>query len=528
LDSKDIQQLLRPGAFPHPAYNATLRETHISWVILCGEFAYKIKKPVEFGFLDFSTLARRQYFCEQELALNSRFAPELYQAVVAITRDDQGPAIEGDGPVIDYAVRMRRFDENQRLDNIAARGELDRPLVRALARELVRLQGEATPCYPTTGSDEPGSWATLQSASEQNFEQVRNYPLDNAELEQLTQVEHWFRQRFTEMLSTLERRLGQGWVIDGHGDAHLGNIALIDGVVRLFDCIEFSPSLRIMDSIGEIALLTMDLDARGHHGEAHHMLIDYLEYRGDYAGLALLDLYRSYFAMVRAKVALLRHPLDKDCVATVEARADKRDYEEFCRYLALAYSYCQSTPRFLAITHGVSGTGKSTIADKLVAAGGAVRIRSDVERKRLFGLVPEQRSQSRDQAKLYSTAMSRKTFAQLEQLANEVLDSGFAVIVDATFLHRRVRNTFRQLAKHKNVPFIIIDCIAAPDQLRQRLIERERQGSDASEAGVVVMEKQLSNDEALADEELACRMAAESTEDAGALWQRLLQFLVQE
>jgi aminoglycoside phosphotransferase family enzyme/predicted kinase len=516
LESKDIQQLLRPEAFPHPAYNVILRETHISWVILCGEFAYKIKKPVEFGFLDFSTLARRQYFCQQELALNSRFAPELYQAVVAITRDDQGLTIEGEGPVIDYAVQMRRFDEKQRLDNVAARGELDRPMVRALARELVRLQQEATPCYPAIGIDEPGSPSALRAAAVQNFEQVREYPLDKAELAQLAQVEQWFRQRFGELLPTLELRLGKGWVIDGHGDAHLGNIALIDGVVRLFDCIEFNPSLRIMDSIGEIAFVTMDLDAKGYHGEAHCLLIDYLEYRGDYTGLALFDLYRSYFAMVRAKVALLRHP---------SAKANKHDYEEFCRYLALAHSYCQPAPRFLAITHGVSGTGKSTIADKLVAASGAVRIRSDVERKRLFGLAPEQRSQPQDEANLYSTAMSRKTFARLERLTTEVLAAGFPVIVDATFLHRRVRDTFRQLAKGKDLPFIIIDCIAPADQLRQRLIEREQQGRDASEADVGVMESQLANDEPLAGEELLCRMvAAESTEDANALWRRLQRF----
>ena len=521
MDSKDIQQLLRPEAFPHPAYNATLRETHISWVILCGDFAYKIKKPVEFGFLDYSTLALRQYYCQQELALNSRFAPELYQAVVAITQDDQGPTIEGVGPVIDYAVRMQRFDENQLLDNVADRGELDRPLVRALAGELARLQREATPCYPATGSDEPGSPGALQAASEQNFEQTRDYPLDKAELEQLAQVEQWFRQRFGELLSTLELRLAEGWVIDGHGDAHLGNIALIDGVVRLFDCIEFNPSFRVMDSIGEIAFITMDLDARGYHGEAHCLLIDYLEYRGDYAGLALLDLYRSYFAMVRAKVSLLRHPSDKDRDAVVSAKAVKQDYEEFCRYLALAHSYCQPASCFLAITHGVSGTGKSTIADKLVAAGGAVRIRSDVERKRLFGLAPEQRSQPRDEANLYSTGMSRKTFARLERLATEALAAGFAVIVDATFLHRRVRDTFRQLAKRKNLPFIIIDCIAPTDQLRQRLIERERQGRDASEADVEVMESQLANDELLAGEELTYRMPADSAEDASVLWQRL-------
>jgi aminoglycoside phosphotransferase family enzyme/predicted kinase len=517
MDSGTLQQLLRPEAFSHPPGTILLRETHISWVILAGGFAYKIKKPVNFGFLDFSTLALRRHFCEQELALNRRFAPELYLAVVAVTDDGAGPRFEGNGPVIDYAVKMRRFDEALLLDNIAARGELDRSLVRALAREIAHQQDQAPVCHPGPGGDSPGSPAVLRAAMVQNFAQVRNYRLGPGQLDTLLAVEQWTLRRYGELLPRLDQRAAQGMVIDGHGDAHLGNIALVGGAVRLFDCIEFNPSLRIIDSIGEIALLCMDLEARGHGGESHCLLADYLEYRGDYAGLALLNLYRCYFAMVRAKVALLREPADR------EAIEDTAAYSDFHRYLMLAASYCDQPATFLAITHGVSGSGKSTVADKLVAASGALRIRSDVERKRLFGLAPEQRSDPADEQRLYSSAMSQQTFERLEQLALLALDAGFAVIVDATFLHRRTRDTFRQLAGRLDLPFAIIDCSAPPDQLRQRLVAREQHAHDASEAGVRVMENQLAVDQPLAGAELAYRVAADSGEAADTLWRRLQQ-----
>ena len=515
MDTATLKQLCKPEAFPHPADGMALRETHISWVILCGDYAYKIKKPLDFDFLDFSTLELRRHFCEEELRLNRRFSPELYLEVLPITGDAGAPQLGGDGPIIDYAVKMLRFDENQLLDNIAARGGLDERLIRALGRELARLHGELPRCHPDPDGTEAGTPSALEKALEQNFRQIRQYPLDAAELRQLEAVEAWTRRRYAELLPTMKRRVLDGWVIDGHGDDHLGNIALIDGKVRLFDCIEFNADFRIIDSIGEIALLTMDLDARAHPAESHRLLTDYLEYRGDYGGLILLDLYRSYYAIVRAKVNLLREPADRENLNDTDA------YRELRRYLHLARGYCQPRRSFLAITHGVSGSGKSTVAGKLVAESGAVRIRSDVERKRLFGLAPEKRSQPEDEASLYSPDMTRRTFTRLEELATLIVTAGFPVIVDATFLHRAVRDTFRNLAGKLEVPFVILDCIAEPDILRARLAERDRHGRDASEAGITVMESQLAQREHLAGEELNVQAQMHSGEDAGALWLRV-------
>jgi len=515
LDPESIRQLLHSSAFPHPAATPELRETHISWVILAGGYAYKIKKPVDFSFLDFSTAALRRHFCEEELRLNRRFAPELYLAVVPITRGEAGLQFGGDGPAVDYAVKMRRFDERELLSEVAARGDLDDPLVRELARELARLQEGATVCRPDGGSDEPGTPRALLGAIEENFRQVRDYSLEQAESGALAEVEDWSLSRYRALLPVMQQRLADGHVIDGHGDAHLGNIALVDGQVRLFDCIEFNAAFRIIDSIGEIAFLAMDMDARGHHAQAHTLLTDYLEYRGDYAGLEVFDLYRSYFAMVRAKVALMREPPGHREIATTDA------YAGFRRYLELASQYCRPRQRFLAITHGVSGSGKSTVAAKLVAAGGAVRIRSDVERKRLFGLAPEARSQAADEPLLYGREMTRRTFRRLEQIAATVVGAGFGAIADATFLHRRVRDDFRSLAARLRVPFVIIDCSADPAELRRRLAARERLGRDASEAGVAVMERQLLEVEPLADEEMDSRVHADSDEQPEILWRRI-------
>jgi len=519
MDRDSVLELLQDRAWTDSDRAAALRETHISWIVLRGDFAYKIKKPVNFGFLDFSTLERRRHYCERELELNKRFAPELYLGVVPVCEVGGRPRIGGDGPVVDYAVKMRRFDEQLLLDNMAARGELDRQLVRAIAREIATQQGNAPVHHPNPDSMDPGAPGILRDAMVENFRQSREYNLLPREQRLLAEVEQWSLRQFGQLQPLLVQRVAAGMVLDGHGDAHLGNIALVDGRVRLFDCIEFNDELRVMDSIADIAFLAMDLEARGHPGESHNLLSDYLEYRDDFPGMAALDLYRCYFAMVRAKVALLRAP------AGNSAGGDTPGYPDFSRYLDLAASYCRPRTGFLAITRGVSGSGKSTIADGLVKAGGAVRIRSDVERKRLFGLAPEQRSRPGDEPVLYGAAMSRRAFDRLRRLAAGLIHAGFPVIVDATFLHRQSRDRFRLLAQRLQIPFAIIDCEASPGELRRRLLQREQRGADASEAGIRVMEQQLESGEPLSDVELGYRLEPDPLERPEGLWNRLREQL---
>ncbi|NND68551.1 MAG: AAA family ATPase, partial [Halioglobus sp.] len=409
-------------------------------------------------------------------------------------------------------VQMRRFDESQLLDNIAARGDLSRPLLRSIARELARLHGALPRCYPDPGGNEAGTPAVLRAALEENFAQIRNYSLEAPERRHLEKIAEWTRGEYDRLLPVMQQRIRDGWVIDGHGDDHLGNMTVIDGAVRLFDCIEFNAGFRVIDSIAEIALLDMDLNARDHPAECYRLLTYYQEYRGDFDGLALLDLYAAYYALVRAKVNLLQHPPDHPDLAHTQAYGESR------RYLDMAHRYCTPRRRFIAITHGLSGSGKSTVAGNLVEASGAVRIRSDVERKRLFGLQPEQSSMPADKAKLYSGEMTRRTFERLQVLAAAVLDAGFAVIVDATFLQRRARDEFRTLAQRLDVPFVILGCTASEEELQRRLLLRQQSGPDASEADVEVMERQRATVEAPADDELDSLLEVHPGWDAGRLW----------
>ncbi len=213
-------------------------------------------------------------------------------------------------------------------------------LLSALAMELARLHDTLPSCHPDPDSSEPGTPAALHKALEQNFQQIRNYSLPAAQLRELQAIEQWSLQRYAELIPVMVQRLLDGKVIDGHGDAHLGNIAVVDGAVRLFDCIEFNASFRIMDSISEIAFLSMDMDARGYHEASHRLLTDYLEYSGDYTALPLLGLYICYFAMVRAKVNLLREPTQCTDITTTHG------YREFLRYLELAQSCTTAQTNF--------------------------------------------------------------------------------------------------------------------------------------------------------------------------------------
>ena len=500
MDKQNLQALLQPSAYPHPVQSVELVETHISWVLLSGEYAYKIKKPVDFGFLDFSTLDKRRHCCEQELLLNRRFAPELYLDLVPIT----SPPVQigGEGTTLDYCVRMAQFDRTQTLDRVTERGELTTAMQRQLGVRLANFhrQLESEP-RPANRYGSPDSvWAAIQ----QNFDQVRAHlPASDqnpALLQQLKQIEQWAQQQFEQREPLLRSRRAAGFIRDCHGDLHLGNIALIDHQVVFFDCIEFNPDFRLIDVISELAFLLMDLEARQQPQAANRVLNAYLEYSGDFAGLALLTFYKAYRAMVRAKVTLLE--LAGEATPTAHPH-----YQQFINYLQLAQGYTRSSEPGIAITHGVSGSGKSTVAAGIAAASGAIRLRSDVERKRLFGLAPEESSDK----SIYTREASEKTFRRLQALVEEVTRAGFHCIVDATFLHRRVRQDFADQARALGLAFHILDCQAPQAILEQRLRQRSERGDDASEATVEIMHSQREDNEPLEDDELTYTLAINTT-----------------
>lgn len=509
-----IRALLGAAAYDHPVERIELIETHISWIVLTGALAYKIKKPVDLGFLDFTSLALRRHYCEEELRLNRRLAPQLYIAVVAITGTAEHPRLGGPGQAIEYAVRMRQFDPSLQLDRLLARHEIDKVLFDGLAARMASFHATTERASP---DDAWGKAETIFQPVIENFVQIAGLPDAVDDAGALDALRRWSEQRHRQLVPLFEQRHAQGCVRECHGDLHLANIALIDGEAVPFDCLEFSPALRWVDTISEIAFLIMDLDFHRRNDLALAFLNRYLHHSGDYAGLACLDYYLVYRALVRAKVACIR--------ATQATDSDERigQIAHYRRHLDLASAYTRRHAPVLYITRGLSGCGKTTLTEALIAPCRAIRIRSDVERKRLHGIAPEARSGSAPGAGMYSAAAGRQTYQRLAELSRLIVDAGYSVIVDATFLRRIQRRQFRQLATDLGIPFVILDLQADQDCLRARIRRRHADSRDASEADIAILEMQIRDQETLEDDELADVVSFDSgrSADSAALLHQL-------
>lgn len=443
------------------ALKLPLVETHISYVLFDRGVALKIKKAVRFPFLDFTTLAAREFFCREELRLNGRLAPSIYLDVIPITGSVDAPVLGGTGPAIEYAVRMRAFDQDGLLSRVIARDELTTGRVDSLAAAVADFHARTA----RAGADTPyGRPELILEDARANFAVVANDAL-----------REWTEREGARRLETFAARRQQGFVRECHGDLHLGNIALVDDAVTLFDCIEFNAAMRWIDVMSDVAFLVMDLLDHNRPDLSARFLNGYLQRTGDYGGLAVLRFYTVYRAMVRAKIARARND-DAECRG----------------YVALAARETSPRPPALVITHGVAGSGKSTRAQALVD-GGAIAIRSDVERRRLFG------------PGVYTDAATRLIYARLADLAHTIVSAGYTVVVDATFLKRSQRDLFHAAADRLHAPFVIADCTAPEPVLQERVARRLARGEDASEATVEVLAQQLATQEPLGLDELEAR-----------------------
>ncbi len=489
-----ITALLDPSCYPHPAGRVDLVETHASWLLLAGDFAYKVKKAITLPFLDYGSLERREAFCRAELVLNRRLAPQMYLDVVPIG----GPAGRphpGGLPAQEWAVRMRRFDEDGRLDHLAARGELRPEHLAQLAATLHAFHEAAAVAGPETRFGAPGQ---VLAAAQENFGELRELlpPADQAEVERLAR---WTDEEFARRAADFAARKAGERIREGHGDLHLGNLVLIDGRVTPFDCIEFNEDFRWNDPASEIAFVWIDLLDHDRPGLAAWFLNAWLEAGGDFDALAVLRFYAVYRAVVRAKVAALRARQE-------DAPAAQTELESARGYLRLAWGIAVPPAPTLTITCGLSGSGKTTASSArlsdpaLDCAGGLLRLRSDVERKRLYGLAARESSGSPPDGGIYTPEATARTYARLLEVAGKLLAAGWPVIVDAAFLRRDERAAFRALAAGLGVDFGILACEAPVDELRRRLLERR---GDASEATVEVLERQLGWFEPLAADERA-------------------------
>jgi uncharacterized protein len=478
-----------PATYPHPVSEIQLLETHISWVVLTGDWAYKLKKPVDFGFVNFTTLELRRAACVEEVRLNRRTAPALYDGVVPLAMDVDGPQFGGSGAVIEYAVRMKQFKQDGLLERCLARGELTVSIIDQLAHEIAELHRTAAVAESDKDFGEP---SLIRDAVEACVASLQKAPLSEQSQQDLTSVTNWIRTECDRLNPTFIARKQKGWVRECHGDLHLGNLVLYRGAPTIFDCLEFNPQLRWIDVFSDIAFLVMDLQDHNAASLASRVLNEWLERIGDYEGLQLLQFYLTYRALVRAKVAALRL---QQCDASSPDEATQRGLLE--GYVSLLRELIRPSPRAIVLMHGVSGSGKSFIAGALENSLPAIRIRSDVERKRLFGQWPMTANDS-DSSELYSADATRQTYERLQVLARSIVKAGYSVVVDAAFLRRNDREQFRAIAEELRVPCVTVDCRAPVEILKQRIAQRRVSGADASDADAVVLQSQLDGLEPLA------------------------------
>lgn len=469
---------------------AKVCETHISSVIVAHGHAWKIKKPLDLGFLDFSTLEKRRHYCHEEIRLNSRLAADVYQKVVAISGSADAPQLEGEGDAIEYAVQMREFPSENLLVNELQL--LNREHMHDLARQIVEFQKKITKAEP---GSVPGSPESVLGPMLDNFTLLRTLVDHSQDLQRLDVLEKWTVERYRQLYPILQQRQQDGFIGEGHGDLHLGNIVLEGERLIIFDGIEFSEEICWIDHVSEIAFLMMDLDRVGRTDLSQYLLNQWLIYSGDFEGLRLVRFYQLYRAMVRAKVAAIR-------LGQQLSDAEKLDVMEAYReYLALAESYMLPDDPMLIIASGPSGSGKSVAARRLVATMPAIQISSDIERKRLAGLSPLSRTNSSHNGGIYTPQMSAKTYQRLVELSEIVIDAGFTAVADATFLQQPYRRPFMELAQRLGVKYRILDIQVPVEELQRRVQERLQRGDDPAEADVNVLNRQLASIDGFSAEE---------------------------
>ena len=498
--SRLIGSLLKRQSYPHPVSSIEVFETHISWVITTGLFAYKIKKAVNLGFLDFSTLQRRKHFCDEEVRLNQQWAPELYLEVVAICGSHDRPSLAGDGVAIEYAVKMAQFPQTAQLDNQLNAGLLHEKDLYELAETVAGYHRKAR-IIEYAGERE--------SVKKVKVPMLENFaPVEQAiDMDLLTRVQQWTSTSLLALKPSLVERRQNGFVRECHGDLHLANLVRLSRGIVAFDCVEFSADLRNIDVLSDIAFLVMDLVAGARQDLAYAFLNRYLECTGDYNGMRVFGLYFVYHCMIRAKVAAIRS------TEHVNSEGRRHDLEDLKHNLAVAIRWIEApAPRLLAM-HGYSGSGKTWLSSQLMTQLPAIRLRSDVERKRLFGLDETASSDSKPGKGIYTGASSKRVYEVLIEKAERLLGTGLSVIIDASFLRGADRQLIVALADRQKLEYAFLDTSAERLELEQRLQNRSTHDKDASEADIEVLKSQYETADPLTAAELERTVAVATDRD---------------
>lgn len=468
-----------------------LLQTHISWVILSGEFAYKIKKPVNFGFIDYTSLDKRKHYCELEIALNKRLAASLYLEVLSITGTAQSPQLGGPGMPIEYAVKMRAFDQNQLFSNLIIHHDLTVQHIEAISDLCAKFHHSAEHSPDLI----LGSPESVIAPILDNFEVTAQLPAGKPYFTHLSRIKEWVDSTYQNLLPLLTKRKADGYIRACHGDLHLGNMVLFDNKPLVFDCIEFNESFRWTDVMSDVGFFAMDLEDKQRPDFASRFINRYLDITNDYDGVILLNFYQSYRAMVRAKVAAIQL---EQCEKNTPTEKTLQHSLKSC--IDLALSYTEPHQPQLILTHGVSGSGKTTYTNQLLNDSNTIRISSDVIRKHLFGLPPFEPSSSSLRSKLYSNEAHEAVFNQLRQISEALLLANKTVIVDATFIRRDQRNLFTELARKLKVEIKALRFNIPESVLVRRHIDRQL-NQTASDANFEVAKAQLAALEPILPEE---------------------------
>lgn len=464
-----FQKMLQPEFYPHPVQEPIgFVQTHISYVFLTGEYAYKAKKPMNFGFLDFSTLEKRQHFCQEELRMNQRGAPGLYLEVLPITESVDGFELDGSGEAVEYVVKMRQFPESALLSSLYDRGELTEELLVRLAKTLANFH-KTCPINDYIRSF--GKVEQVRQAFDENYEQTMGYIGGPQTQQQFDETKAYTDRFFADRAALFTQRIQNDWIRECHGDPHLGNICLWQDELMLFDCIEFNEPFRFVDVMYDIAYIVMELVLRQRPDLSAIFLSAYVEQTGDWEGLQVLPIYINRQTYVRAKVTsfMLNDPGVPD--AEKQQGSDRA-----ATYYRLAWEYAKPQQGKIFLICGLSGSGKSTMAKQLARQTGGVYIRSDAVRKYLGGVPLEQRGGD----ELYTAEMTQKTYDRLTDVGITLATQGYTVILDAKYDRQALRSAMIDAAKNVDVPLQIIHCDAPMEVLRDRLRQRTGDIADAT------------------------------------------------
>ena len=504
-----LKSLMKTTAYPEPTSRVAMIQTHVSWLFLTDNHVYKIKKPVDFGFLNFTTIDRRRFYCNEEIKYNRRLCPDIYLGVVEVREFGDGAAFHGDGPVIDYAVKMKRLPAEGMLDGLVLRNQVSIADIQNIVRTIAEFHKNAATSADIAAH---GTMARIMFNWQENFDQMTPFVDRILPATELAVIREWVTNFADEHAAFFDHRVSTGYIRECDGDIHLENICLVGDKAYIFDCIEFSERLRCCDTAADLAFLLMDLDFHKRSDLSREALAAYLQTTQDTGMPPLLGFYKVYRAFVRGKVASLH-------LNDVEADQQEEIAQQARNYFRLARGYIEQTRLrpTLFITCGLMGSGKSTIAEQLAFEQGIACFSSDRIRKKLAGLQPDTRVHAAFQEGLYSPQASRATYAKLRLLAADELANGRSVIIDACFTQHDDRNLCRELAQQHGARFVILHIHCSEPENRRRLASRSETRRSVSDGRLELLASQNSAFEIPLDEEGAVIRLVSTTTPAAAV-----------